>query len=81
MNMILYTRKTCPLCDKAKVVIEELQEEFAFSFNEQDIYEDDQLLEKYQLMIPVVEIDGIEVAYGQIKKDFIRKRLLEKMGV
>lgn len=78
---MMYTRQICPLCEKAKVVMEELQEEFAFSFKEQDIYKDDQLLEKYQLMIPVIEVDGIVVAYGQIKKDFIRKRLLEKMGV
>jgi glutaredoxin len=73
----LYSKTNCPLCDKAKQVLQELQREFSFHINEIDIYQDDALLEKYQLMIPVVEIDGEEVDFGMIQKDVIRKRLLE----
>jgi len=73
----LYSKTNCPLCDKAKQVLQELQKEFAFQIKEIDIYQDDALLEKYQLMIPVVEIDGEEVGFGIIQKDVIRKRLLE----
>jgi glutaredoxin len=73
----LYSKTNCPLCDKAKQVLQELQKEFSFQINEIDIYQDDVLLEKYQLMIPVVEIDGEEVAFGIVQKDVIRKRLLE----
>jgi glutaredoxin len=73
----LYSKTNCPLCDKAKQVLQELQKEFSFQINEIDIYQDDVLLEKYQLMIPVVEIDGEEVAFGIVHKDVIRKRLLE----
>jgi hypothetical protein len=57
--------------------LQELQNEFSFQINEIDIYQDDKLLEKYQLMIPVVEIDGEEVDFGLVQKDVIRKRLLE----
>jgi glutaredoxin len=73
----LYSKTNCPLCDKAKQVLQELQKEFTFQIREIDIYQDDALLEKYQLMIPVVEIDGEEVDFGIIQKDVIRKRLLE----
>jgi glutaredoxin len=73
----LYSKTNCPLCDKAKQVLQELQKEFSFQINEIDIYQDDALLEKYQLMIPVVEIDGEEVDFGIVQKDVIRKRLLE----
>jgi len=73
----LYSKTNCPLCDKAKQVLQELQKEFTFQIKEIDIYQDDALLEKYQLMIPVIEIDGEEVAFGMIQKDVIRKRLLE----
>jgi glutaredoxin len=73
----LYSKTNCPLCDKAKQVLQELQKEFSFQINEIDIYQDDELLEKYQLMIPVVEIDGEEVDFGIVQKDVIRKRLLE----
>ncbi|WP_143414983.1 glutaredoxin family protein [Geobacillus sp. E263] len=77
MIINLYSKTNCPLCDKAKQVLQELQKEFSFQINEIDIYQDDVLLEKYQLMIPVVEIDGEEVAFGIVQKDVIRKRLLE----
>lgn len=77
MIIRLYSKTNCPLCDKAKQVLQELQKEFAFQIKEIDIYQDDALLEKYQLMIPVVEIDGEEVGFGIIQKDVIRKRLLE----
>lgn len=78
MNVIMYTKVGCPLCEKAKQVLVELQDEYPFQLEEVDIYQDDALLEKYQLMIPVVEIDGEEVAFGQIGKVEIRKRLLLK---
>ncbi|GLH64358.1 glutaredoxin family protein [Parageobacillus sp. G301] len=77
MVINLYSKTNCPLCDKAKQVLQELQREFSFQINEIDIYQDDALLEKYQLMIPVVEIDGEEVDFGMVQKDVIRKRLLE----
>lgn len=77
MKVNLYSKTNCPLCDKAKQVLQELQNEFSFQINEIDIYQDDTLLEKYQLMIPVVEIDGEEVDFGLVQKDIIRKRLLE----
>ncbi|EZP74976.1 glutaredoxin [Parageobacillus genomosp. 1] len=77
MKINLYSKTNCPLCDKAKQVLQELQNEFSFDINEIDIYQDDKLLEKYQLMIPVVEIDGEEIDFGIVQKDVIRKRLLE----
>jgi glutaredoxin len=79
MIVHLYSKVDCPLCEKAKRVLQELQKEWNFEVKEIDIYKDDALLEKYQLMIPVIEIGGEEVAYGLIHKDVIRKRLLEKM--
>ncbi|MFZ3590143.1 glutaredoxin family protein [Bacillus sp. DJP31] len=75
-----YTKKNCPLCDKGKAIVEELATEFPIILYEHDIYQDDQLLELYQLMIPVVEIEGEQVNYGIIKKDLLRKRLLQRMG-
>lgn len=78
MTITMYTKTDCPLCEKAKQILVELQDEYSFHLQEVDIYQDDVLLEKYQLMIPVVVIDGEEVAFGQIRKVEIRKRLLSK---
>lgn len=66
-KVILYTKKNCPLCDEAKYLILTLEGQYNFELEEIDIYQDDQLLEKYQLMIPVVEVDGTEVDFGQIQ--------------
>ena len=74
----LYTRTVCPLCDKAKKQLMELASEFQIEIHEIDIYKDDNLLEKYQLMIPVIEIDGEEVDYGMINKETVRSFLMTK---
>jgi thiol-disulfide isomerase/thioredoxin len=75
-----YKKENCPLCDKGKAVLDELAKEFPLAIKEYDIYKNDQLLELYQIMIPVVEIDGEQVSYGILDKDLIRKRLLGKIG-
>ncbi|MBM6618997.1 glutaredoxin family protein [Bacillus suaedaesalsae] len=76
-----YTKIDCPLCDKGKAVVQELANEFPVELIEWDIYKDDELLELYQVMIPVVEIDEEVISYGILDKNLIRKRLLEKTGV
>jgi glutaredoxin len=73
-----YTRKRCPLCEKAKKLILELKEEWNFAFEEIDIDESDELTEQYGIMIPVVHINGEEVAFGIINKLDISNRLQEK---
>nr|WP_042463081.1 glutaredoxin family protein [Neobacillus dielmonensis] len=80
MTITLYTRKSCPLCDKAKAVLAELNKEFPFELKEIDIYEDDELTERFGLMIPVVYIDGEQAAFGQVNKFDIRIRLQENFS-
>ncbi|MGA9289616.1 MAG: glutaredoxin family protein [Anaerobacillus sp.] len=72
----LYTKEACPLCEEAYDLLEALRQDVDFSLNTIDIYQDDQLLEKFMLMIPVVEIEGEIVGFGQISKKSVRKRLL-----
>ncbi len=75
IQVTMYSKENCSLCTKAKKVIEELSKEFPLDLNEVDIYKDDELLEKYQIMIPVIEIDGNEVEYGIIHKEVIQEYL------
>lgn len=77
-KIVFYTRKKCPLCDKAKNVLMEIQNEYPFELEEVDIEESDNLTEKYGLMIPVVEIAGEAVQYGHIDRMLIINRLQEK---
>ncbi|EIT87039.1 glutaredoxin [Fictibacillus macauensis ZFHKF-1] len=75
-NIQFYTKHLCPLCEEAHTLLVELQEELKLSIEVIDIYESDDLVERYGLMIPVVSIDGETLLYGKLNKDGIRKRLL-----
>lgn len=78
MNIKFYTKEHCPLCDKGLLVLEEIKKDIPLSIEQIDIYKDDTLLEKYQIMIPVVEIDGVEVDYGILSEVKIREFIEEK---
>lgn len=74
----LYTRNRCHLCENAKAIILDLKEKWDFQYVEEDIDASDELTEKYGLMIPVVEIDGEVVQFGQIDKMHINGVLSKK---
>ncbi|MFD6438441.1 glutaredoxin family protein [Peribacillus sp. NPDC060186] len=74
---VLYSREKCPLCEKAKQILEEMKVESGIVFTEIDIYSDDALLEKFGLMIPVIEWKGNIIQYGNVDKSALN-RLVEK---
>lgn len=75
--LTLYTRPQCHLCEQAKQAINELKTDFTFIMEEIDINQSDELTERYGLMIPVLLMNGEEVAFGQINKFMISNRLHE----
>ncbi|WP_044338277.1 glutaredoxin family protein [Rossellomorea aquimaris] len=77
-QVIFYTRTQCGLCEDAKITLKLLQDELGFAINEIDIEESDELTERFGLMIPVVELDGEILQYGQIDYFTLSKRLHEK---
>ncbi|MBY6036835.1 glutaredoxin family protein [Fictibacillus nanhaiensis] len=74
-KVVFYTKIHCPLCDEAHTLLQELQSKFSFQIQTVNIYEKDQLIEKYGLMIPVVEVDGEEIDYGRISFEKVKKAL------
>ncbi|QGH34140.1 glutaredoxin family protein [Gracilibacillus salitolerans] len=57
MQLKLYGKEKCSLCDQAKATLEMLQQDYLFEIEEINIYNDDVLLEAYHLMIPVIKHD------------------------
>ncbi len=55
LNVTLYTRKNCKLCDEVKADLAELQAQYPHRLVEVDIDTDAALLSKYGQIIPVVE--------------------------
>ncbi|UFT98473.1 glutaredoxin family protein [Radiobacillus kanasensis] len=74
-EVLFYTKRECHLCEEAKLLLELFQDDLNITIREIDIYEDDEILEKYQLMIPVLEHDGEVIDYGRIDIDRVKQVL------
>ena len=58
VNLTIYSKNDCHLCDVAKEILLKVQKESPFSLTEIDIEKDSTAFERYRYLIPVVEIDG-----------------------
>jgi glutaredoxin len=61
-EVTLYTKPGCHLCESVEQVIAEVQSRIPFEFTSRNILDDPQDLERYQVLIPVVIVDGREIA-------------------
>ena len=58
IQLTLYGKPDCGLCDELKAMLAELQSEIRFVLREQNILEDPAAYERYRSWIPVLEIEG-----------------------
>ena len=66
MHFTFYTKPGCALCDEAELMLKLVQEDYPITWTEVNIQSDDQIHEKYMLMIPVIEMNGEVVLFGNI---------------
>lgn len=71
----LYTRPGCHLCDRLKARLRWIGRVRPLRIHEVDISGDPALEEKYGERIPVLVIDGVEVAEGSVTDEELRKKL------
>ena len=62
MEILLYTRHGCHLCDDAKALLGALAAEYPHRLREVDIAADRDLMVRYGLTIPVLQMGGRELA-------------------
>lgn len=75
MDIVLYTRGECPLCEEAKEVLDEVRRKRPFEYREIEITTSPDLAKRYKNLIPVLAIDG-EVAFvGRVDAKALRARL------
>ncbi len=60
MDVVLYSRPGCHLCDVARDVIHAERARSIFGFHEVDIDGSDELTKEYGIRVPVVTVDGQE---------------------
>jgi hypothetical protein len=76
----LYGRPGCTLCLEAEQELRPLARSLRFTLNVVDIEQDDALLERFMFEIPVVTLDGEELARAPIRKGALERRLREAFG-
>ena len=72
-----FTKENCLLCHEAEVLLEAMQAVYPFLIEKIDIYEDDVLLEKYQIEIPVVKLGDVELNSTQLTFENLEAMLLK----
>lgn len=71
----IYSKPNCSLCDKAKAVIEKIKNEYPIKVSEIDISKDPVLFEKYKEKIPVVFINGKQAFACKVHEITLKKKL------
>ncbi|HUI07403.1 MAG TPA: glutaredoxin family protein [Verrucomicrobiae bacterium] len=70
----IYSRPGCHLCERAKDCLRRVQARVQFSLEDVDISQDPELLARYGNDIPVILLDGCEIA-----RHFVRERKLVEL--
>ena len=73
-RITIYSKLGCHLCDRVKEVIERCRARAEFTVDVVDISQDPSLMERYGRDIPVILLDGVEIA-----RHFVRERNLLKL--
>jgi hypothetical protein len=72
VEIIVYTRQACPLCEKGVAAAVSVFGETALTLVDVDL--DLELLEKYTDRVPVIEtVDGIVIAEGIVEESALRE--------
>ncbi len=81
VELTLYTRPGCHLCDDLKETLLRLRRRQPFELREVDISRDPALERRYGHDIPVLLIDGVETARHRIDEaDLLRKLARAQAG-
>jgi glutaredoxin len=72
-RVTIYSKSDCHLCDVAKEVIEQCRTKVAFALEVVDISQNPELFERYHNDIPVILLDGKEIARHVVRE----RKLLE----
>lgn len=75
MEVEIYSKPDCPLCDDAKAVLLSVQRRIPFALREINIESDPAVFERYRYDIPVVFIDGKKAFKHRLDERQLEARL------
>ena len=76
VQVVIYSRPGCHLCDEAKAAILSAGCGDQFVLEEINIESDEELLRKYKYDIPVISIDGVETFMHRVDPRDFRSALI-----
>ena len=71
----IYTKPRCSLCAQARRVLEEIRTRVDFVLEVVDIREDPDTWERYRHAVPVVTVNGVEIARLRVDPVGLESRL------
>jgi glutaredoxin len=80
LEVTLYTRPGCHLCEDAKAVVQPLLREFGATLREVNIDEDSELHQRYGSDIPVIFLGAHKAAKHRVDLPQFRRQLEEASG-
>lgn len=76
LNVVMFTRQGCHLCDDAWRELERLRGEYGFALSEKDVDADPELRAQFDQCVPVVEVNGKVRSRGRFST-MLFQRLLD----
>ncbi len=74
-RVVIYTKPGCHLCDVAREVVDIVCAETDCDYAEIDIWDDPSDADRYADRIPVIVVDGVEIAHFRIDPGRLRAAL------
>jgi glutaredoxin len=74
-RVVIYSRSGCHLCEEMKALVDRVGRSVPFNLTVVDISNDDALEERYGVEIPVLVINGEQVARYRVSEGEFRQRL------
>jgi hypothetical protein len=71
-RVVMYSRRTCGLCDKARAVVLSVRDGSPFEFDELFIDGDEGLERAYGLRVPVLEVNGRDAFEYEVDPEELR---------
>jgi len=80
MQVTLYSKPGCHLCDDAKAVIDRVRARHAFDLIVKDIRADANDFAQYQYAIPVITVNDNEIARYRLSEGQLERALAGQIG-
>lgn len=74
-GLTFVTKANCPLCDKARVVVDQVAGGAGRRWRECDILDDPALFATYRYRVPVLRVNGHDILYGRFPARALRRAL------